>query len=64
MNIISTVDELREIVGGENALMSESTVGTQGGTIPEVVIIDGVVDLRDTLIQGLNVRFRNCEIKR
>lgn len=63
MKIINTVEGLREVVSGENALIAESTVGTQGGTTPEVVIIDGEVNLQDTVIQGLNIRFKNCKIK-
>lgn len=62
MKIIDTVEGLREVVLGENALVAESTVGTQGGDFPEVFIMDGELNLRDTMISGLVIRFKNCKV--
>lgn len=63
MNVISTSEELRGIVLGEGALVADSAVGTNGEATIEVVIVGGVVHLQDTLIKGLNIRFKGCEIK-
>jgi len=62
MNIITTVEELKGIVLGDNALVAESTVGTRSGEVPEVIIMDGELNLRDTLISGLIIRFKSCTV--